>query len=123
MIILNLNILTLRYGETHYCRLFLVRNIDLIHNIPFIIFIVKFVRDAFYAMDNYLHVKVIKNKTHKYFNNNKPYWDDELTHFWKAMALAEKEFRKYKYKKSVQIDFILRQESFVIITLSKEDTI
>ena len=60
----------------------------------------KFCGAVFSEMNNYIDVKVATNKTRKYFKNNKPYWDDELTHSWKDMAQTEKEFSKCKYMRS-----------------------
>ena len=62
----------------------------------------NFCHAVFSEMNNYLDVKVINNKTRKYFRNSKPYWDDELSNSWKCMAEAKKEFCKYKGIKSIK---------------------
>ena len=71
------------------------------HTLDNIITYSKFCGAVFSEMNNYLDVKVITNKTHKYFKNNKPYWDYELTHSWKAMAHAG-QVSKCEYKRSVR---------------------
>ena len=53
----------------------------------------KFLTNIHNEIDKHLplRVKHVKNKKH-----NKPYWTDELTHLWKSMHCAEKQFVKFK---------------------------
>ena len=51
-------------------------------------------------MDRYLDSKCISKKTKRYYKNNKPYWDNELSNLWKSMTQAEKDLIKCKGDKS-----------------------
>ena len=53
-------------------------------------------------MDRYLDSKCISKKTKRYYKNNKPYWDNELSNLWKSMTQAEKDLIKCKGDKSLK---------------------
>ena len=44
----------------------------------------------FKEMDEHLQYTFSKTATNKQFKNSKPFWNKELTTFWKEMSTAEK---------------------------------
>ena len=56
----------------------------------------EMLKEIFEEMDGHIMYKNASKKSKKHYKNHKPFWNDELTAFWKNMAQAEKEYLKFK---------------------------
>ncbi len=56
----------------------------------------KFCTILLNEMDEYLQYRSVSRGTRKRLKLHKPFWNDELTQFWKDMKYKEHIFNKYK---------------------------